>query len=60
MCASCGCGSPNEKHGDSANITSNDIEKARLEETERANRTRELERQANILRQVIDNLRASI
>jgi replication fork clamp-binding protein CrfC len=28
---------------------------ARLEETERANRTRELERQANILRQVIDN-----
>ena len=28
---------------------------ARLEETERANRIRELERQANILRQVIDN-----
>ena len=28
---------------------------ARLEETERANRTRELERQRNILRQVIDN-----
>jgi hypothetical protein len=28
MCASCGCGEPNEKHGDDANITRDDIEQA--------------------------------
>jgi hypothetical protein len=47
MCASCGCGSPNENHGDTANITNNDIEKAA--------------KAADITpAQVIDNLRASI
>ena len=28
MCASCGCGKPNDDHGDAANITVNDIERA--------------------------------
>lgn len=28
MCASCGCGVPNDDHGDKANITLNDIERA--------------------------------
>jgi hypothetical protein len=28
MCASCGCGKPNEQHGDSANITQSQIESA--------------------------------
>lgn len=28
MCASCGCGKPNENHGDEANITLNDLEQA--------------------------------
>ncbi len=28
MCASCGCDSPNDNHGDSANITTSDVERA--------------------------------
>ena len=28
MCASCGCGMPHENHGDAANITLDDIERA--------------------------------
>lgn len=28
MCMSCGCGSPNDDHGDSRNITMNDIDQA--------------------------------
>ena len=28
MCASCGCGEPNEQHGDRANITQSQIEDA--------------------------------
>ena len=28
MCASCGCDTPNDNHGDEANITLNDIERA--------------------------------
>jgi hypothetical protein len=28
MCASCGCGEPNNDHGNSAHITMQDIEKA--------------------------------
>lgn len=28
MCASCGCGKPSEQHGDSANITSEQIDAA--------------------------------
>jgi hypothetical protein len=28
MCASCGCGKPNENHGDTANITLTDLERA--------------------------------
>ena len=28
MCASCGCGSPNDEHGDSRNITWNEIQQA--------------------------------
>ena len=28
MCASCGCGKPNDQHGDQANITRPDIEQA--------------------------------
>lgn len=28
MCVSCGCGAPNEKHGDDANITMSDLERA--------------------------------
>lgn len=28
MCASCGCGTPNDDHGNPANITLNDIERA--------------------------------
>ena len=28
MCASCGCNEPNEQHGDNANITQTQIEKA--------------------------------
>lgn len=28
MCASCGCGKPNDDHGDKANITVDDIERA--------------------------------
>jgi len=28
MCASCGCGKPNDDHGNSANITLEDIERA--------------------------------
>ncbi len=28
MCVSCGCGAPHEKHGDDANITMDDIERA--------------------------------
>lgn len=28
MCASCGCGVPNEDHGNSANITLDDLERA--------------------------------
>lgn len=28
MCVSCGCGSPNDDHGDNRNITLNDLDKA--------------------------------
>jgi hypothetical protein len=28
MCVSCGCGSPNDKHGDQRNITMNDLDQA--------------------------------
>lgn len=28
MCASCGCGAPNDDHGDSANITMVDVQRA--------------------------------
>jgi len=28
MCVSCGCGSPNDKHGDQRNITLNDLDQA--------------------------------
>ena len=28
MCLSCGCGQPNEKHGNPANITLDDLKKA--------------------------------
>lgn len=28
MCASCGCGAPNDDHGNPANITLDDIERA--------------------------------
>jgi hypothetical protein len=28
MCLSCGCGEPNEKHGDDRNITMEDMQKA--------------------------------
>jgi hypothetical protein len=28
MCLSCGCGEPNEKHGDDRNITMNDVKQA--------------------------------
>jgi len=28
MCVSCGCGAPDEKHGDDANITMQDLERA--------------------------------
>ena len=28
MCVSCGCGAPNEKHGDNGNITMSDLERA--------------------------------
>jgi hypothetical protein len=28
MCASCGCGVPNDNHGDAANITLADLERA--------------------------------
>ena len=28
MCMSCGCGSPNDDHGDSRNITLNDLDQA--------------------------------
>ncbi len=28
MCISCGCGSPNDKHGDQRNITMNDLDQA--------------------------------
>jgi hypothetical protein len=28
MCLSCGCGEPNEKHGNPANITLDDLKKA--------------------------------
>lgn len=28
MCASCGCGAPNDNHGDAANITLEDVEAA--------------------------------
>ncbi|HET7900610.1 MAG TPA: hypothetical protein VFL59_05440 [Candidatus Nanopelagicales bacterium] len=28
MCVSCGCGKANENHGDSANITMQDLERA--------------------------------
>lgn len=28
MCASCGCDTPNDDHGDTANITTSDIERA--------------------------------
>lgn len=28
MCASCGCGKPNEDHGDKSNITLADLEQA--------------------------------
>jgi hypothetical protein len=28
MCASCGCGEPNEQHGDSAHITLSQVEAA--------------------------------
>jgi hypothetical protein len=28
MCVSCGCGSPNDKHGDRRNITLNDLDQA--------------------------------
>jgi hypothetical protein len=28
MCASCGCGKPNDNHGDTANITLDDLERA--------------------------------
>ena len=28
MCASCGCGQPNDDHGNSANITLQDVERA--------------------------------
>jgi len=28
MCASCGCGTPQDDHGDTANITSADIDRA--------------------------------
>lgn len=28
MCASCGCGKPNDDHGDQANITLDDLEVA--------------------------------
>ena len=28
MCASCGCGTPEDDHGDGANITTSDIERA--------------------------------
>jgi hypothetical protein len=28
MCLSCGCGEPNEKHGDDRNITMDDVQQA--------------------------------
>ncbi|MDH4112184.1 MAG: hypothetical protein OEV60_05780 [Actinomycetota bacterium] len=28
MCLSCGCGQPNERHGDAANITADDLRAA--------------------------------
>jgi hypothetical protein len=28
MCVSCGCGQPNEKHGDDRNITQDDLDQA--------------------------------
>jgi hypothetical protein len=28
MCASCGCGEPNDNHGNSANITLDDVKQA--------------------------------
>jgi len=28
MCLSCGCGEPNERHGDDANITMEDLQRA--------------------------------
>jgi hypothetical protein len=28
MCASCGCGSPNESHGDASNITLGQVQRA--------------------------------
>lgn len=47
MCASCGCGKPNDNHGDTANITSEDIERAA--------------RAADISpTQVVENLRANV
>ena len=30
MCVSCGCGSPNDDHGDSRNITLNDLDQAAI------------------------------
>jgi hypothetical protein len=47
MCASCGCGKPNDQHGDPANITT-----AQVQDAARA---------AGISpEQVVDNLRQSI
>lgn len=30
MCASCGCGAPDENHGDPSNLTMSDIQKAAI------------------------------
>jgi hypothetical protein len=47
MCASCGCDAPNDNHGDSANITTHDVERAA--------------QAANITpAQVVENLRARV
>lgn len=46
MCASCGCGTPNDNHADSSNITLDDLDRA----ASAAGISRE---------QVVENLRSS-